>query len=86
MEEETTRWGPRGEPPSSHRNGVWRVDLGAHSKLGALVGALLELRFLPEHPFLAMRAQVETLLELLLDIVCIKCIEKITPSVQVYKA
>jgi hypothetical protein len=42
--------------PYSHRNGVWRVDLGAHPKLGALVGALLELRFWPGHPYLAMGA------------------------------
>lgn len=34
-----------GEPPFSHGNGVWRMNLGAHSKLGALVGALLELCF-----------------------------------------
>jgi hypothetical protein len=58
-------WGPRGEPPFSHRNGVWRVALGAHPKLGALVGALLELRFLPRHIYLAMGAQVGALLELL---------------------
>jgi hypothetical protein len=37
--------GAMGEPPFSSRNEVWRVDLGAHPKLGALVGALLELRF-----------------------------------------
>jgi hypothetical protein len=61
----TARWGPRGEPPFSHRNGVWRVALGAHPKLGALVGALLELRFLPRHIYLAMGGQVGALLELL---------------------
>jgi hypothetical protein len=61
----TAGWGLRGEPPFSHRNGVWRVALGAHSKLGALVGALLEMRFLPRHIYLAMGAQVGALLELL---------------------
>jgi hypothetical protein len=44
--------------PYSHMNGVWRVDLGAHPKLGALVGTLLELRFLSEHSYLVMGAQV----------------------------
>lgn len=40
----TVGYGPRGEP-SFPRNGVWRVDLDAHPKLGALVGSLLELHF-----------------------------------------
>jgi hypothetical protein len=35
-------WGPS---PFSCKNGVWRVNFGAHPKLGALVGALLELCF-----------------------------------------
>lgn len=35
-------WGPRGETPFSHRNGM---DLGGHLKLEALVVALLELCF-----------------------------------------
>ena len=40
-------------------------DLGAHPKLGALVGALLECCFLLGHPYLAIGAQVGALLELL---------------------
>jgi hypothetical protein len=40
--------GGGGEPPFSPRNGVWRLDLGAHPKLGALLRALLELHFLPD--------------------------------------
>jgi len=43
--EETGGWGPRGEAPFFYRNGIWRVDLGAHPKLWALIGALLELCF-----------------------------------------
>ena len=42
------------------------MDLGTHPKLGALVGALLEVRFLLGHPYLAMGTQVGALLELLL--------------------
>jgi len=49
----------------ANRNGVCREDLGAHPKLGALVGALLEYCFLPGHPYLAIGAQVGALLELL---------------------
>jgi hypothetical protein len=40
-----SRMGSRGEPPFSRRNGVWRVNLGAHPTLRALVGTLLELSF-----------------------------------------
>jgi hypothetical protein len=58
--------GAMGEPPFSSRNEVWRVYLGAHPKLGALVGALLELRFFEWRPYSAMGAQVEALLKLLL--------------------
>jgi hypothetical protein len=42
----------------------WRFGLPT-PKLGAPVGILLELRFLSEHPYLALRAQVGALLELL---------------------
>lgn len=48
--------GPRGEAPFFYRNGIWRVDLGAHLKLWALVGALLELYFLFRHAYLAIGA------------------------------
>lgn len=37
----------------------------AQPKLVVLVGVLLELRFFLEHPYLTIRAQVDTLLELL---------------------
>jgi hypothetical protein len=33
-QEKTDRWGLRCEPPFSRRNRFWRVDLGAHPKLG----------------------------------------------------
>jgi len=54
-------------------NGVCREDLGAHPKLRALVGALLECYFLPEHPYLAIEAQVGTLLELLSGAIRSQC-------------
>jgi hypothetical protein len=33
----TAGWGPRGEPPFSHRKGVGSVGLNAHPKLGAQI-------------------------------------------------
>ena len=41
-------------PRSPHRNEVWRMVLGAHPKLEALVRPLLELRFLLGYPYLAI--------------------------------
>jgi hypothetical protein len=39
------RWWLSSEPPFSHKNGIWRLDLGADPKLGAPVEVLLELHF-----------------------------------------
>ena len=56
--------GLKGEPPFSYGNRVWRVDLGAHLKLEALVRALLELSFFGWTSIFSYGAQVRTLLKL----------------------